>query len=264
MTPTLLTPHDPNPVEIYNESALDNNPILIVCDHASHVIPEKLKSLGLSNKDLSRHIALDIGAKMLGRLIADGLNSALIEAGFSRLVVDLNRDPISPSSMPEVSDGTLIPGNKDLDRDSRDARLNEIYHPYHTAISGCVKRIKNAGHTPFLISVHSFTPVYGTEVRRTEIGLLWNNNKNISLDFVDILRAQNPNIIADNNKPYSITEDPHVNHTILKHGFDEENNNLLVEIRQDLISDDGGVQKYAEIFLRAFKILMEQRIAKTL
>ena len=55
------------PYEICNSEAPPR--ILFLCDHASNRIPLELNTLGLSEDDLSSHIASDIGAGALTRAL---------------------------------------------------------------------------------------------------------------------------------------------------------------------------------------------------
>ena len=88
--------------------------LLILCDHASSVIPDPLECLGLGPEDLASHIAWDIGAAALARRLATDLNASCLLAGVSRLVVDCNRAPHSPGWMPDETCGVVVPGNRDL------------------------------------------------------------------------------------------------------------------------------------------------------
>ena len=58
---------------IHNERAPAR--LLFLCDHASNAVPPELDLLGLSQADFARHIAYDIGAAELTRVLAD-LSSA--------------------------------------------------------------------------------------------------------------------------------------------------------------------------------------------
>ncbi|MCC7168466.1 MAG: N-formylglutamate amidohydrolase, partial [Rhodospirillales bacterium] len=66
-------------------------PILLVCDHAANYVPPALAALGLGPADLARHIAIDLGAAPLTRLLAERLEAPAVLATVSRLVIDLNR-----------------------------------------------------------------------------------------------------------------------------------------------------------------------------
>ena len=108
----LLGPGDPPPFSIYN--AKGRTPLLLLCDHASKAVPQALGDLGIPDSELSRHIGWDIGAATVSRRLADRLNCGAILCHVSRLVIDPNRRPRLPASMPVVSDGTVVPGNRDL------------------------------------------------------------------------------------------------------------------------------------------------------
>ena len=99
----------------------------------AHAAPACASSASPSD-DLSRHIAWDIGAADVTRHMALQLDAPAVLCGYSRLVVDCNRLLHDPTLMPAVSDGSAVPGNVDLVRADRQARLDAIYVPYHQAI----------------------------------------------------------------------------------------------------------------------------------
>jgi predicted N-formylglutamate amidohydrolase len=98
-----LAPDEPATVEIVNPEA--SQPLLLVCDHASNFIPRALANLGLDESQLWWHIAYDIGVAEVTRLLSRRLGATGILCGFSRLVIDPNRGPETPSSIPETVDG---------------------------------------------------------------------------------------------------------------------------------------------------------------
>ena len=87
---------------------------MLTCDHASHAVPESLGNLGLDSRDLERHIGWDIGAAEVTRRLAERFDAPAVLSGYSRLVIDCNRKLGSETSILEVSDGTVIPGNLGL------------------------------------------------------------------------------------------------------------------------------------------------------
>ena len=109
MPESLLAADEPASVTLYN--AARPSPFLLVADHAGNVMPRALGRLGLAEAECERHIALDIGIAGLGRLLADALDAMLIRQHYSRLVIDSNRPPGSPTSIPEISELTPVPGN---------------------------------------------------------------------------------------------------------------------------------------------------------
>ena len=106
-----------------------------MCDHAGRRIPRRLHNLGLSEADLARHIAWDIGIAGVGRHLADRLDACLIMQPYSRLVIDCNRPPGSATSIAPLSDGTPVPGNENVSAQEAALREREIFAPYHRTIA---------------------------------------------------------------------------------------------------------------------------------
>ena len=98
------------------------SPFLLVADHAGNAIPRALGRLGVAEAERVRHIAWDIGIAGLGQLLADALDATLIQQNYSRLVIDCNRPPGTPTSIPEISEHTPIPGNVGLNEANREPR----------------------------------------------------------------------------------------------------------------------------------------------
>src|SRR3546814_15489121 len=80
-------------------------------------------------------------------------------AGYSRLVIDCNRPPDELTSIREISDGTVIPGNRNLPPLAAAARAASIFRPYHAAIAARLAAFDAQGVVPAVVSVHSFTPM---------------------------------------------------------------------------------------------------------
>ncbi|HUH86239.1 MAG TPA: N-formylglutamate amidohydrolase, partial [Stellaceae bacterium] len=130
--PSLIGPDDLPPVELIESGAA---PVLLTCDHASNAVPRALKGLGLASEALAQHIGWDIGAAAVTRRLAAALAAPAVLSGYSRLVIDCNRDPSDMSSIPETSDGIAIPGNRGLSREARDGRRRACFEPYHARIA---------------------------------------------------------------------------------------------------------------------------------
>jgi predicted N-formylglutamate amidohydrolase len=103
---------------------------LILCDHGGKRIPRQLGDLGLPQHEIDRHIGWDLGVLTVSHM-SRLLNAPLVHQIYSRLVIDCNRQPGIPSSIPEVSEATTIPGNIGLTQQERDQRRDEIFTPYH-------------------------------------------------------------------------------------------------------------------------------------
>jgi len=242
-TLTLLGPDDPPPFTVVNPQG--QAPAVLVCDHASRALPVALAQLGLGPAALAQHIAWDIGAAQVTRLLAARLDAPAVLAGYSRLVIDCNRSPGDPTSMAEMSDGIVIPGNQAIDDAAAELRLNEAFWPYHHAVTQVLAQRwrHDRGHAPALIAIHSFTPTMNGFARPWHIGVLWNRDPRLAAPLLAQLRA-NPELCVGDNQPYSGRE---VGFTMEAHGSAAGLPHLEIEIRQDLIADDDGCARWAAI-----------------
>lgn len=241
--PPLLGPGDPPPFILFNPDGQAS--VVLVCDHASNAIPAVLGQLGLGPAELSRHIAWDIGAACVTRRLALRLDAPAVLGGYSRLVVDCNRAPGDPTSIVEISDGIRIPGNRDLDDVQADARVNAVFWPYHHAITQALAHRwrHGQGRAPALIAVHSFTPAMNGFQRPWHLGVLWNRDPRLARPLIARFQA-NPHLCVGDNQPYSGRE---VGFTMDTHGGVAGLPHVEVEIRQDLIADDRGCERWAAI-----------------
>lgn len=235
----LLTPDDPPPVEIFNDTA--PAPLLLVCDHAARLVPRRLGRLGLDETAFGRHIAWDIGAAEVARRLAARLSAPLALSVYSRLVVDTNRRPGDPTAIPEESDGTPVPGNRGLTAVDRIARIVAMHEPYHAAIAARLAALRGRGIVPVLLSIHSFTPTFQGFARPWQIGVLWNRDGRLARPLMDRLAAAG--IVVGDNQPYS-GQDRH-GYTMPRHAEEAGLPHALIEIRQDLIDTPSGAELWA-------------------
>ena len=215
--------------------------LLFLCDHASNRVPAELDLLGLSDADFARHIAYDIGAADLTRALADLWAAPALLARWSRLVVDLNRGSDDPTVVMKLSDGRVIPANRDLDRSGIDERIRRFHAPYHEAVGAAVEGALARGIVPILISVHSFTPHWRGQQRPWHLGVLWDRDGRVALPLLERLRRE-PDIIVGDNEPYTGELE---NDTLYRHGTMNGLPHVLIEVRQDLIADKEGVKRWA-------------------
>ena len=121
---------------------------VLTADHAGRLVPRRLGDLGVTEADLGRHIAWDIGIAGVTERLAAALDATSALQTYSRLVIDCNRDPSWPSAIPVISEFTDIPGNQGLTDTDRIARISGIFRPYHDRIwRVCSMRVR-AGEPP--------------------------------------------------------------------------------------------------------------------
>jgi len=221
--------------------------LLFLCDHASNAVPAELDLLGLSAADFARHIAYDIGAAELTRALADLSSAPAVLARWSRLVVDLNRGGDDPTVVMKLSDGRVIPANRDLDRSGVAGRIRRFHAPYHAAVAASLRDASAQGTVPVLVSVHSFTPQWRGHQRPWHVGVLWDRDGRLALPLLERLRRE-PDMTTGDNEPYSGELE---NDTLYRHGTMNGLPHVLIEVRQDLIADKEGVAHWAARLHRA-------------
>jgi predicted N-formylglutamate amidohydrolase len=250
--PALLTDSDPPPFELCHEAG--KAPVLLTCDHASRRVPAALNRLGLTEVALAQHIGWDIGAAAVTRILAPLLDAPAVLAGYSRLVIDCNRRPDDPSSIPLESDGIAIPGNATLDATARRERRALLFEPYHAAIDRLLAQMSNGGRAPALISMHSFTPQMKGFARPWHIGVLWDGEGRIAKPLLAALRAELDPALVGDNQPYSAREP--VGFTQRHHAFERGYPHVAIELRQDLVAGEAGAKQWAERLARLLKPIL--------
>lgn len=219
-------------------------PVLLLCDHAGKGIPAHLGRLGISEEALSRHIGWDIGAADLTRRLARSLDAPALLNHCSRLVIDPNRRPGVPSSIPEISDGCVVPGNQGLDMAAVVDRVISYFLPYHRAVARRIGAFRRRGVVPAVIAVHSFTPHMNGEDRPWQIGILWRGDQRLSQPLLDRLGAMGSLVIGD-NQPYSGLLD--FGFTVQFHAQRPRLPHVMLEIRQNEIATQETAHAYADL-----------------
>lgn len=247
---TRLGPDDPPPFSRIEAGGTAPR-FVLVCDHASNAVPAHMARLGLDQAELDRHIGWDIGAAAVTESLSARLDAPAFLAGYSRLIVDCNRPPGAPTAMPAASDGTEVPANRAISPAEAEARREAFFRPYHEAIAAFLDRCLEAGATPVLVAVHSFTPVLDGVARPWEVGLLWEHDDRLVRPLADALAALRPGLAIGHNEPYAIRGPS--DYTIPVHGQGRSLPHIEIELRQDLIAKRKGAEAWAETLAAALK-----------
>jgi predicted N-formylglutamate amidohydrolase len=228
--------------------------LVLVCDHASNHIPSGYRGLDLSESDLQRHIAWDIGALGVADRLGGLLDAPLVYGTHSRLLIDLNRDPNAPDSIVAHSEDTPIPGNAELSAAERRHRRDWLYEPYHTAIETLIDERVAAGRATALVAIHSFTPTWLGQPRPWQVGVLYRNDRRLSDQLLGSLRGDS-GLCVGANEPYA--PDAGVYHTVGRHGEQRGLACAMIELRQDLIAQPEGQSRWAARLAREFTQALE-------
>ena len=250
-----LAPHNPSDV-VRTTNRRGRSPLVLICDHASNFIPRQFGTLGLTPRDLTRHIAWDPGAAPVARRMATALDAVLIESRVSRLVIDCNRALDAPDLIPAISETTLIPGNARLTNEDRAGRIALAYEPFHAKIDAVVSERLSEGRDTRLISIHSFTPVYKQVARPWHVGVLHDEDRRLAAPLISALRVLNGVVVGD-NEPYSPAD--RVYHTLERHARSRGLPCVMIEIRNDEISATAGQRKWGDLLTGIFSDLEPER-----
>jgi predicted N-formylglutamate amidohydrolase len=222
---------------------------VLFCDHASCFVPAELHDLGLPASELGRHIGWDIGAAGVTEALSEIMDAPAIFSTVSRLVIDCNRHLDALDLIPEVSDGTVVPGNRGLGAEGRAARIGNWFHPYHAAVEAVFVEREARGMESVSVSVHSMTPsLKGREPRPWQIALSSYRDRSLAEPVLAALRRTGEFAVGD-NEPYDL--DPAVDYSTPYHAIRRNIPHLQVEFRQDGIADAAGQRLWAERFARA-------------
>ena len=250
----MLAAGEPSPFYVHN--ALSESPILLVCDHASCRFPAALGDMGLDPFARRCHLAIDIGAGPLTERLSASLGVTAVVAQYSRLVIDLNREILDPGAFLEFGDGILVPGNRNLHPADKEARIAShllALSQGHRPADRSPEDDRAAARVHIGAQFHA-----GDERRVARTGrsvCCGTRTSNWPSIFIEEFRAAG--YLTGDNEPYSgkapqdYTIDHHAEAIGLPH--------VGIEIRQDLIDNDEGVEEIAAVMHRIIES-MPQRI----
>lgn len=227
-----------------------NNAAFVFADHASNAVPDWVGDLGVASEDMERHIAWDVGTEWVTRELCEQLSCAGLICGFSRLVIDANREPDADDLIPLSTDGTAILGNAYLTIPQAQERKQRLYDAYHAALGAALDDRPDC----LAISIHSFTPQLRDQPKRpTDIGLLVKVDSETPVAFIRNMADIAPELQVDVNEPYSGFDLNHtVDHNVVPRGL----RHLAIELRQDHIGTKADATRMAERLARAIRPLI--------
>lgn len=220
--------------------------IVFSCEHAGAAVPAPWRPRPSDRRLLADHWGYDIGARDLCRSLARRSGGAAVAGRTSRLLCDLNRAPDDPTLVLQDCGGEGAPTfNRRLPPEEIARRVERLHRPFHAALDRAI-----AEHRPaWLISVHSFTPVWRGAARRVEAGVLFDRYDDAALAWVEALRAEG--FCAEPNEPYSGKAG--LIYSPARHGQQHGVPYLELEIRQDLIRSRRRAEGVAARVWRAMR-----------
>lgn len=230
---------------------------VLICEHASNHVPTELGDLGLGPDALESHIAWDPGARAVAMHLSVALDAPLVASRVSRLVYDCNRPTHSDSAIPACSESTDIPGNAALTEIDRVRRAVEVYGPFRDRIAGVLDKAMARGIEPIVLTIHSFTPVFLGKRRELDVGIL--HDVDSRLADVLLVAAESEGLDFRRNEPYG-PEDG-VTHTLALHAVPRGLANVMIEMRNDLLTTPAAQQAFAKRLARIIKSAAESLAA---
>jgi predicted N-formylglutamate amidohydrolase len=220
---------------------------LITCEHGGNHIPPRYRHLFKGHEDLLQtHRGYDAGALTMAQEMAEALKAPLFVATTSRLLIDLNRSLGHPRL---YSEATRM-ASKELRREILEAH----YLPYRSQVEAAVRNEIAKGRRVIHLSSHSFTPVLDGEVRKADIGLLYeparDGERELCLRWQAALKIVAPEQRVRRNYPYTGNSDGFT--AYLRKCFAENDYaGIELEINQQQVAAGG----------KAWRKLREQLIA---
>jgi predicted N-formylglutamate amidohydrolase len=139
----------------------------------------------------------------LAQGLAAKIKAPLFSSTTTRLLVDLNRSLHHPHLFSEFT-RHCAPALKTK-------ILEHYYHPYRTKLEKAIHKIAAGGGTALHLSIHSFTPKLGKELRRADVGLLYDpqrrDERELCRNLQIILGNTADGLIVRKNYPYRGTAD---------------------------------------------------------
>ena len=227
--------------------------LILTCEHGGNKVPPQYKDcFHDAEAALDSHRGYDPGALNLFQdleVLAD--YGTYCET--TRLLVELNRSLHHPQLFSRFTKALSASGKKEL--------LELHYFPYRIKVESKISESIEKGEEILHISVHSFTPVLDGEVRKTDIGLLFDpsrsGEKEFCKQFRQRLKALKPDLVTRFNYPYLGIADGFP--TYLRKKFAKGYNGIELEVNQKFVDDRNRMQEeIKKVLSQALKEVLQK------
>lgn len=179
-------------------------PIVVTCEHARNRVPRGYKALFRNRRGLLQtHRGFDPGARELAQRFARAVGAASFFGEYTRLLVELNRSSHNPR--------VFSPITRQLSRDEKRIILEQYYFPYRRAVEERILETLRVRGDVIHLSVHTFAPILRGDVRRADVGLLYDARRKHESQFCrrwqQALRANDSALHVRRNYPYRGSSD---------------------------------------------------------
>jgi predicted N-formylglutamate amidohydrolase len=173
--------------------------LIVTCEHGGNRVPAAYARLFAGHRRLlNSHRGYDPGSLELARACARRLQAPLHFATVTRLLVELNRSHGHRALFSAVT--------KSLPRAERETLIKDYYLPYRQSVEADIARAIDAGRRAVHFSMHTFTPQLDGQVRKVDVGLLYDPRRPgeaaICASIRQSLVSQRPDLLVRMNYPY--------------------------------------------------------------
>lgn len=200
---------------------------VVSCEHGGNQIPFPYTSFFKEAETiLQTHRGYDLGAFELYQLLVPHVADFSQHAQTSRLLVELNRSLHHKNLFSSYT--------KALPAEVKNEVISRYYLPYRKGIEDKIREYRKAREDVLHLSIHSFTPELNGEVRKADIGLLYDPARQQEKVFChrwkQSLLKYWPQAVVRMNYPYRGTADGFT--TYLRKRFPQAYAGIELELNQ--------------------------------
>lgn len=229
--------------------------LILTCEHAGNEVPKEYNQLFLeAGPVLNSHRGFDPGALDLFNHLR---KLAFFEKFHmvTRLLVETNRSLHHPQLFSEWS--------KDLSEGEKKELLEDYYFPYRSSVEDEVRKTISEGNEALHLSVHTFTPVLNGQVRKADVGLLYDparvGEKKFCKTLQQKVNSYDPELRVRFNYPYRGTDDGFT--TFLRKKFPQHYLGVEIEVNQKFVVANNFPSSLKDVIFKALsEILFQQDI----
>ncbi len=206
--------------------------LVLSCEHAGNRVPKAYAELfrsAAAKRALESHRGFDPGALAVAEALARHFSLPLHAQRVTRLLVEVNRSIGHP--------GLYSAFSRALSPEARELLLSRHYTPHRDRVEQALQKELARRERVLHVAVHSFTPVLDGELRRADVGLLYDParplERRFGLSLQHALKARVPELRVRLNYPYRGAADGFT--TWLRRGLGPRYLGFELELNQALL-----------------------------
>ena len=176
---------------------------VLSCEHGGNEIPSEWAThFSEASELLQTHRCWDPGALQLFEELKP-LADFAYSSTTSRLLIELNRSLHHPKLFSGIT--------RALSKQQKQEIIEAYYLPYRTTVEKAITEYLAEGACVYHLGIHSFTPVLDGELRKADIGLLYDPGNKMEKECCSqwkaLLQQALPGMVVRYNYPYKGTAD---------------------------------------------------------